>query len=87
MYGVNENHLLGTLMCESGLRSIQSRIPSNIGPNGQEDSWGVAQIYLPAHPEITKEQALDADFAIRWAAKEFASGRAKQWTCWRTLYT
>jgi hypothetical protein len=46
----------------------------------REDSWGLAQIHLPSHPEITKEQAQDAKFSISWMASEIKQGRAWQWT-------
>jgi hypothetical protein len=46
----------------------------------------VAQIHLPAHPEITLEDAFDPEWAIDWAAREFAEGRQLNWSCWRTLY-
>jgi hypothetical protein len=65
-------------MCESNLDS------SMVGDNGQ--SYGIAQIHLPSHPNITKEQALDKQFAIEFTAKQFAKGNAKLWTCYRKLY-
>lgn len=48
-------------------------------------SFGIAQIHLPVHPEITKEEALNPFFSIDWAAREFAAGRANEWTCFRQL--
>lgn len=84
--GVNYSHFYATLNCESeGFRDVamQSRIPNASGPNGYEDSWGVAQIHLPDHPDITRAEAQDPIFAISWAAKEFAAGRATEWTEYR----
>lgn len=75
---VNRERLLGTLKCESNFKT------DAVGDNGT--SYGIAQIHLPSHPEITKEQALDAEFSIDFAASEFAKGNAKKWTCWRKLY-
>lgn len=65
----------------------QSLIPRADGPNGREDSWGICQIHLPDHPEVTREQALNPEWCLRWSAKEFKEGRARQWTEYRKLYT
>lgn len=86
-YNLKDDSLYETLKCESiGWKNGQSKIPHKGGPNGYEDSWGVAQIHLPAHKDITKEEALDPVFAVDWAASEFAAGRAYEWTCYRDLY-
>lgn len=63
--------------CESGLR------PTAVGDSGK--SYGVWQIHLPSHPDITKEQALDPEWATKWAANMFAKGYAHRWTCARIL--
>lgn len=63
----------------------QSYVPSKNGPNGREDSWGVCQIHLPSHPDITKNQATDVKWCVKWSAKEFKQGRASQWTEFRKL--
>lgn len=52
----------------------------------QELSFGLAMIHLPSHPDVTKEQAQDPDFALRWMVDEFAQGHEWQWTCWRSFY-
>ena len=85
-YGINGNRFLATLKCESGLKSIQSRIPKKGGPNGREDSWGIAQINLPSHPTVTRAEAMDPYFAIEWAAKHFSMGHASMWSCFRDLF-
>lgn len=46
----------------------------------RENSWGPAQIHLPAHPEITKEQASNPDFALNFMADHLSKGKDK-WTC------
>jgi hypothetical protein len=38
------------------------------------------QINLESHPSVTKEQALDPNFSLKWAAEEIAKGRSAQWT-------
>lgn len=84
-YGVSATKLYTTLQCESmGFTAFgQSLIPKAGGPNGREDSWGLAQIHLPDHPAITRQEAMDPAWAIDWAAQEFALGNAHWWTCYR----
>lgn len=80
-YGINLTHFDAVIACESGWDpSIESSYPG-------ENSWGIAQINLDAHPEITKAEALDPSWSLRWMAKEWASGNADLWSCWRDLYT
>lgn len=76
VYGLG-NDFQATLACESGWNG------SAVGDNGE--SFGVAQIHLPAHKDISKEEALDPYWAISWAASMFAQGKASLWTCWRHL--
>lgn len=77
-YGISGKEFLGTLQCESGL---------NKNAVGDHDtSFGVAQIHLPAHKDISKEQALDPMWAIDWSARQFAAHNEKIWTCWRGKY-
>lgn len=76
--GVSEAQMTGTLRCESQMN------PHAIGDHGH--SFGLAQIYLPAHPTISKADALDPEFAIRFMASQFAIHRERLWTCWRNLY-
>lgn len=62
----------------------QSKIPAN-GPNGYEDSWGICQIHLPSHPNITRAQATDPEWCLRWSAQQFKNGKARMWTEYRKL--
>lgn len=80
-YGLDLDHFDEVISCESGWDpSIKSRYPG-------ENSWGIAQINLDAHPEITLAQALDPSWSLEWMAKQWASGNADSWTCWRELYS
>lgn len=72
-----------TIKCESQYRNVQSNI---IYEGEREDSWGIVQIHLPSHKDITKEQTLDPYFAVRYMASEFSTGNASQWSCYRKLY-
>lgn len=86
LYGVSRQELYKVVECESGFDpGIQSFHPSPTGPNGREDSWGLAQINLPYHPDITREQAVNPDFALDYIASEFAKGHKGQWSCYKLL--
>lgn len=72
-------------------------VPGTACPNG-ESTWkadargdggtsiGLAQIHLPAHPHITEEEALDAEFSLNFMVDEFKAGNEWKWTCWREIY-
>lgn len=77
-YEIDHNQLYKTLWCESRFN------PNAIGDHG--NSYGIAQIHLPSHPDITKTQALDPRFAIEWTSQQFKAGRAYMWTCHRNLF-
>ena len=81
-YNVSASRMLNTMKCESGLKSDAQGDMKN----GVYTSFGLSQIHLPAHPEVTKEQALNPDFAVEFMAKGFAQHKERMWTCWRTLY-
>lgn len=87
LHGLNEKHFVHVMELESsGWLNGQSTVPDKTGPNGQEDSWGVCQIHLPDHSEVTKEQALDPHFCLSWSAEQWAVGNASLWTEWRLNY-
>jgi hypothetical protein len=75
---IEPSEIIRTLTCESHLD------PQAIGDKGT--SYGLSQIHLPAHPEITKDQALDPRFAVDFAVDAFSHGEASMWTCYRLLY-
>lgn len=77
-YGIDAEEFIKVAECESSLRA------NAVGDHGT--SYGVFQIHLPAHPSVTKEQALDPWFNIEWSAQQFAAGKQKMWTCWRTHF-
>lgn len=78
-YGIPIQPLVDTLRCESNFNAAA------VGDYGT--SYGVAQIHLSAHPEITKKEALDPLWAIDWAARQFKVGNATMWTCYNNLQT
>lgn len=52
---------------------------------GREQSYGLVQIHLPAHPHVSYEEAIDPEFAVEFLAKNIAAGRANMWTCYRKV--
>jgi hypothetical protein len=76
-YGVPFKEMWDTILCESGASTtIQSY---HIRKDGtREPSYGLAQIHLEYHPTVTKEQAIDPDFAIDFMAKNWHKVR---WYC------
>lgn len=77
-YGISAQPLIDTLRCESNFDA------SVVGDKGT--SFGVAQLHLPAHPDITKKQALDPLWSINWAAQQFAQGHQHLWSCFNKIY-
>lgn len=69
----------------------QSRLTYSEGQIARHPTWGVvgereksfgpAQIHLPAHPTISKEEASDPDFAIDFMAKKISEGKESWWMC------
>lgn len=81
IYGNNPKIMIKTINCENYEWNplLQSRIIEKDG--GREDSWGLSQIHLPSHPNITKEQAQNPDFSIAFMAKHL--GRDVTWSCYK----
>lgn len=77
LYGVSSTTVSSVIKCESGFNQ------NAIGDNG--NSFGLVQIHLPSNPTITREQALDPNFAISFLAKQLASKKGKLWTCYKLL--
>lgn len=76
-YSVPQTVLKKVIHCES------LNDPKAVGDHGT--SFGLVQIHLSAHPEIKKEEALDAEFSVNYLAKSLSTGKGKQWTCYKML--
>lgn len=95
-YGANASEMYATIArCEnkeldpdqqSGHRYNFESPKRGIVKGEQEQSFGLAMIHLPDHPDISKSEATDPEFALDWMAQEFAKGREKQWTCHTLLF-
>lgn len=81
-YGYFE-YFVQTLSNESHFISQQSKIIRADG--SRELSFGCAQIYEPAHPDITREQAMNCQWSIDWAGQQFEKGNACIWTEYRKI--
>lgn len=57
-YGIDWKIIYSICMVESHCKA------NTIGDSNQ--SYGAFQIHLPSHPDITKEQAYDFEFSVRW---------------------
>lgn len=85
-YGRSARYMAAVIDCESmGSTTIQSghtygftNIKKGIYKGDREQSFGLAQIHLPDHPGVTREQAEDPAFAINFMAKNL--GKVK-WYC------
>ena len=75
-YGIDYNTFLAVATCESGLNYTA------IGDN--RTSFGVFQIHLPAHPNVSEEEALDPYFNIEWSAEKFKKDPTI-WTCYAII--
>lgn len=78
LYDVDSDTINKVIQCESKFN------PNAHNPNG-EDSWGLVQINLDSHPEITKEQALDTNFSINYLAENISDGNGRMWTSYRAI--
>lgn len=76
-HGLNVDHFLKTIDCESGF------VASQIGDHGE--SFGIAQIHLVAHKDVSKSDALNPYFALHWMAENWQNDNASIWTCYRQL--
>lgn len=79
-YGVDKERALKIAKCESGLDpEIQS---FHIQADGtREQSFGLWQIHLPSHPDVSHEMAIDPYLSTEWAMSKFSDEQWHMWTC------
>lgn len=59
--------------------------PTNTTGDGGT-SIGLVQIHMPDHPEVTRDEALDPQFSLRFMAQAFKDGHQRWWTVWRDKF-
>jgi len=92
-YNVSEAIMIQIVSCEtagsfnptmrSECRYKFSDPKRNIVKGEQEMSYGLAQIHLPDHPNVTYEQATNPDFALKFLAENLSAGKGSMWSCYR----
>lgn len=83
-YSVSSTTMLAIMKCEN--RSFDPTLQSYHVKNGvREESYGLVQIHLPSHPNVSYEQATDPEFSIEFLAKHLSQGKGSLWTCYRML--
>lgn len=75
-YNVSEKLMVDIIQCESSFKSNAENITK------REESYGLVQINLMAHPNITEEQAKNKEFAVDFLAKNLSKGKGKMWSCY-----
>ena len=78
LYSVDKSIITKVIQCESRFNPLAHN------PNG-EDSWGLVQINLDSHPEITKEQAINTNFSINYLAENISNGKGRMWSSYRAI--
>lgn len=76
-YGINPVTFAKVVSCESNWD------PDAVGDQGT--SFGLVQIHLPAHPDISESEADDPDFALSFMAREWLAGDQDAWSCYREI--
>jgi len=77
---------LSVIDCETAGTWRQDIQSGHYQSYGQELSFGVAQIHLPSHPTITKEQAINPLFSLNWMAEQWSQGNQWMWSCYNQKY-
>lgn len=79
-HGIDADLFLGIAECES---NWDATIQSKFYYKGErERSFGIFQIHLTAHTDVTLAQAKDPYFNIQWAASHFT----EPWKDWKHCY-
>lgn len=92
-YDVSATKMIAIMKCENENFDpfYQSELTYKKGnrwklPAGsREQSYGLVQIHLPDHDDITYEQATDPDFSVQYLAKNLHNGHGGMWSCARKL--
>lgn len=75
--GISPHTAIQVIACESSWNE------KAVGDGGT--SFGLVQIHLPAHPEVSQRKAEDPEFAINFLVNALKNGDGWMWTCYRNL--
>ena len=78
-YSVSEVTMNKIIKCESGFN------PNAHALTSRENSYGLVQINLMAHPHVSVEQATNPSFAINFLAENLSKGEGHMWTCYQKM--
>jgi len=76
-YGLNVNRFVAVIGCESNWDV------NAVSPTGD---YGLVQVNLKSHPDVSLSEAEDPLFALKWASEQWSEGHAREWVCYRQLY-
>lgn len=74
-YSVSSSTMTAVVKCESYFD------PLAVGDSG--DSLGLVQIDLKYHPDVSRSQAFDPDYALNFLAYYLSIGKGSLWSCFR----
>jgi hypothetical protein len=81
---LNSDHFVKVMRCEIGKNWDYKGQSFSLRPDGtRENSWGMWQIFLSAHVEISKEMAQDPIWATHWAGTMWRAGNYRLWSCYK----
>lgn len=90
-YNVSFDKMYKVVECETAHTfnpQIQSQVKYNFSSEKRgivkgelERSYGLSQIHLPDHPNVSHAQATDIDFALNFLAENLSEGRDRMWSC------
>ena len=85
-YGVSSSTMKKVVTCETGNNIASTSIQSwSMWHGVEENSWGLAQIDLDYHPEISRKQAQDPIFSLSYLARSLANDQGSMWSCYRHM--
>lgn len=79
----NIPYLPQLIKCESRFKNVRSDIINDKGE--REPSYGIAQIHLPSHPDVSLSEAMDPYLAIKWTVDKINNGEQEMWSCYHKI--
>lgn len=74
VHGLNPTLFAEVIGCESGWNPAATSTTAD---------FGIAQIHISVHPEVSLAQADNPYWAIDWMATEWQAGNASWWSCYK----